>query len=207
MGRLPAYILEHAGDLKLDVSILCLEANPTAVAHLRQRFAHEERVTVLEGTLEPWCEEAELEERFAGLSPFLHGTDLVVTELLGCFGDNEFMPELLGAVRRLFLTPGALSIPASYTCYVQPVASAQLDRLFAPGARSAEAGYLLSPPRDTVFLAAQPLQLYQRSCLACEPHLLASVTCEAEAETLTGREGGPVPPRERLAACALPVLI
>ena len=37
---------------------------------------------------------------------------MFVSELLGSFGGNEFLPELVAAVRRLFLHPDSLVVPA-----------------------------------------------------------------------------------------------
>lgn len=40
--------------------------------------------------------------------------DILVSELLGSFGDNELSPECLDGAQR-FLAPGGINIPASYT--------------------------------------------------------------------------------------------
>ncbi|KIJ12820.1 hypothetical protein PAXINDRAFT_117778 [Paxillus involutus ATCC 200175] len=51
--------------------------------------------------------------------------DILVSELLGSFGDNELSPECLdGAVR--FLKPDGISIPASYTAHLAPLSSSKL---------------------------------------------------------------------------------
>ncbi|KAF9236733.1 PRMT5-domain-containing protein [Melanogaster broomeanus] len=51
--------------------------------------------------------------------------DVLVSELLGSFGDNELSPECLdGAVR--FLKPDGISIPASYTAHLAPLSSSKL---------------------------------------------------------------------------------
>jgi len=51
--------------------------------------------------------------------------DILVSELLGSFGDNELSPECLDGAAR-FLRPGGLSIPAAYTSYLQPVTASKL---------------------------------------------------------------------------------
>lgn len=51
--------------------------------------------------------------------------DILVSELLGSFGDNELSPECLDGAQR-FLKPGGISIPASYTSYLQPITSTKL---------------------------------------------------------------------------------
>ena len=56
--------------------------------------------------------------------------DIIVSELLGSFGDNELSPECLDGAQHL-LKPGAISIPTSYTSYLAPVTSAKLYNALA----------------------------------------------------------------------------
>ncbi len=51
--------------------------------------------------------------------------DIVVSELLGSFGDNELSPECLYDAQHLFKAD-AISIPSSYTSFVGPLQSAKL---------------------------------------------------------------------------------
>ncbi|KAJ9098885.1 hypothetical protein QFC19_006223 [Naganishia cerealis] len=51
--------------------------------------------------------------------------DIVVSELLGSFGDNELSPECLDGAGR-FLKPEGISIPASYTAHLAPLSSSKL---------------------------------------------------------------------------------
>ena len=51
--------------------------------------------------------------------------DILVSELLGSFGDNELSPECLDGAQS-FLRPGGISIPAAYTSYVTPLSSSKL---------------------------------------------------------------------------------
>ncbi|KAG8825337.1 methyltransferase protein [Serendipita sp. 411] len=55
----------------------------------------------------------------------LEQADILVSELLGSFGDNEASPECLDGAMR-FLKPDGISIPASYTTYLSPVSSPRL---------------------------------------------------------------------------------
>jgi len=52
-------------------------------------------------------------------------TDILVSELLGSFGDNELSPECLDGAQR-FLKPDGVSIPQSYTSYLAPMTSFKL---------------------------------------------------------------------------------
>ena len=56
--------------------------------------------------------------------------DMIVSELLGSFGDNELSPECLDGAQHL-LKPGAISIPTSYTSYLAPVTSSKLYNALA----------------------------------------------------------------------------
>jgi len=51
--------------------------------------------------------------------------DILVSELLGSFGDNELSPECLDGAMR-FLKPDGISIPASYTAHLAPLSSSRL---------------------------------------------------------------------------------
>lgn len=48
--------------------------------------------------------------------------DMLVSELLGSWGDNELSPECLDGAQR-FLKDGGVSIPQEYTSYVAPMSS------------------------------------------------------------------------------------
>jgi protein arginine N-methyltransferase 5 len=61
--------------------------------------------------------------------------DVLVSELLGSFGDNELSPECLDGAQRVLKRRGeggpgpggvGVSIPAAYTSFLQPVAAAKL---------------------------------------------------------------------------------
>ncbi|MCH85606.1 protein arginine N-methyltransferase 1.5-like, partial [Trifolium medium] len=51
--------------------------------------------------------------------------DILVSELLGSFGDNQLAPECLDGAQR-FLKEDGISIPSSYTSFLQPVKNANL---------------------------------------------------------------------------------
>jgi len=51
--------------------------------------------------------------------------DVLVSELLGSFGDNELSPECLDGAQR-FLKDDGISIPKSYTSYLAPISSSKL---------------------------------------------------------------------------------
>lgn len=51
--------------------------------------------------------------------------DILVSELLGSFGDNELSPECLDGAQRLLKADG-ISIPCSYTSFLAPVTTSKL---------------------------------------------------------------------------------
>ncbi|KJH53034.1 zinc finger, C3HC4 type [Dictyocaulus viviparus] len=53
--------------------------------------------------------------------------DIIVSELLGSFGDNELSPECLDGVTP-FLKPSTISIPQTYTSYVAPIMSLNIHQ-------------------------------------------------------------------------------
>ncbi|KAL4919768.1 PRMT5 arginine-N-methyltransferase-domain-containing protein [Aspergillus aurantiobrunneus] len=54
------------------------------------------------------------------------GIDIVVSELLGSFGDNELSPECLDGVNHLLNPVHGISIPASYTAHLTPISAPKL---------------------------------------------------------------------------------
>ncbi|KAL2821650.1 PRMT5 arginine-N-methyltransferase-domain-containing protein [Aspergillus granulosus] len=52
--------------------------------------------------------------------------DIVVSELLGSFGDNELSPECLDGINHLLNPVHGISIPASYTAHLTPISAPKL---------------------------------------------------------------------------------
>jgi protein arginine N-methyltransferase 5 len=52
--------------------------------------------------------------------------DILVSELLGSFGDNELSPECLDGARRFLKRDGGISIPAEYVSLAAPLSSQKL---------------------------------------------------------------------------------
>lgn len=56
-----------------------------------------------------------------------HRADIIVSELLGSFGDNELSPECLDGVQQCgILKKNCVSIPQNYTAFIAPVSSSRL---------------------------------------------------------------------------------
>jgi protein arginine N-methyltransferase 5 len=90
-----------------------IEKNPNAVLTLESRNAEQwgGRVTVVATDMRRWKPEVR--------------ADILVSELLGSFGDNELSPECLDGAQA-FLAPDGVSIPASSTSFLTPLSAPKL---------------------------------------------------------------------------------
>jgi protein arginine N-methyltransferase 5 len=97
------------------IRVFAVEKNPNAVVTLEQQKAEMwgEQVTVISSDMRDWN------------PPEADYADILVSELLGSFGDNELSPECLDGAQK-FLKTGGISIPASYTSYIGPLQSSKL---------------------------------------------------------------------------------
>lgn len=94
---------------------ILVEQNPNAVVTLRALVVAEQwsNVTVVSEDMRRWK------------PPNGEKADIMVSELLGSFGDNELSPECLDGAQH-FLKEGGVSIPQDYTSYLAPLAAAKL---------------------------------------------------------------------------------
>jgi len=95
------------------VTVSAVEKNENALPALllKNRDKWENRVTIVNEDMRSW-DPAEK-------------CDVLVSELLGSFGDNELSPECLDGAQR-YLKPDGVSIPSRYTSYLGPIQSRKL---------------------------------------------------------------------------------
>jgi len=96
------------------MTVFAVEKNPNAVVTLLSRCRRDpgwEVVTVVSCDMRAWDAPSH--------------ADIIVSELLGSWGDNELSPECLDGAQR-YLKPGGISIPVDYTSYVAPLSSSKL---------------------------------------------------------------------------------
>ncbi|CAI5956562.1 unnamed protein product [Closterium sp. NIES-65] len=113
-GPLVRASLQAAAEAGRKLKVYAVEKNPNAVVTLHSLVALEgwqDMVTIVSSDMRSWK------------APEL--ADILVSELLGSFGDNELSPECLDGAQR-FLKPDGISIPASYTSYIGPITSSKL---------------------------------------------------------------------------------
>ncbi|KAF7330502.1 Protein arginine N-methyltransferase [Mycena venus] len=96
-----------------DAFVYAVEKNPNAYITLQGRKEAEwgDRVTLIFGDM-----------RFIEVP---EEADILISELLGSFGDNELSPECLDGAMR-FLKSDGISIPSSYTAHLAPLQSSKL---------------------------------------------------------------------------------
>ncbi|KAJ7170626.1 shk1 kinase-binding protein 1 [Mycena crocata] len=96
-----------------DAQVYAVEKNPNAYVTLQGRKEAEwdSKVTLVFGDM-----------RFIDVP---EQADILISELLGSFGDNELSPECLDGAMR-FLKPDGISIPSSYTAHLAPLSSSKL---------------------------------------------------------------------------------
>jgi protein arginine N-methyltransferase 5 len=122
-GPLIAASVRAARSLGLFVRIVAVEKNPNAVVTLRNRV-RDEGWNQTTCTVTIHCSDMRI------WKPEDHGlprADMVVSELLGSWGDNEASPECLDVVlRQCVREVTGVCIPQAYTSYIAPVASSRL---------------------------------------------------------------------------------
>jgi len=97
------------------IRVFAVEKNPNAVVTLQQQQLElwGNKVKVISSDMRDWNPPPE------------DYADILVSELLGSFGDNELSPECLDGAQK-FLKPGGISIPYSYTSFIGPLQSSKL---------------------------------------------------------------------------------
>ncbi|XP_057813500.2 protein arginine N-methyltransferase 1.5 isoform X1 [Cryptomeria japonica] len=113
-GPLVRCSLQAARETGRKLRVYAVEKNPNAVVTLNSLIRLEgwqDIVTVVSGDMRQWAAPEK--------------ADILVSELLGSFGDNELSPECLDGAQR-FLKDDGISIPSSYTSFIQPITASKL---------------------------------------------------------------------------------
>ncbi|CAI2170057.1 20379_t:CDS:10 [Funneliformis geosporum] len=112
-GPLVTRSINAAEKAKRKVRIYAVEKNPNAFVILQNMKSEVwgDKVTILFGDMR----KLKAPEK----------ADILVSELLGSFGDNELSPECLDGAQK-FLKPDGISIPSSYRTFISPISSSKL---------------------------------------------------------------------------------
>ncbi|KAI0479467.1 PRMT5 arginine-N-methyltransferase-domain-containing protein [Xylariaceae sp. FL0804] len=139
-GPLVTRALRASEQTGVPVKVWAVEKNPNAYVYLQRqnRDAWGGRVTVVKTDMRAWqgpssspvTTSAAADPGGGGGGPpvAVGKVDILVSELLGSFGDNELSPECLDGIQHVLAPGHGISIPRSYTAHLSPVAS---PRLFA----------------------------------------------------------------------------
>lgn len=114
-GPLVSRCLEAARRASRTVRIVALEKNPNAIVGLRERAANEWGQDVVRVEMGDMRTVKVPQEK----------ADMIVSELLGSFGDNELSPECLDGAMRI-LKPNGICIPRAYSSYITPICTPKL---------------------------------------------------------------------------------
>jgi len=113
-GPLIRASLRAAEAAKRQIKIYAVDKNPNAIISLKNHHVNlnwGEKVTIVDSDMRVWNAPEK--------------ADVLVSELLGSFGDNELSPECLDGAQR-FLKDDGISIPSSYTSFIAPLSSSKL---------------------------------------------------------------------------------
>ena len=131
-----AHCFSHADLLILLFQLYAVEKNESALIILRNLVKDPlfSDVTIVDSDMRDWQPPEK--------------ADILVSELLGSFSDNELSPECLDGAQRLLKADG-LSVPSEYTSYVAPLSSRKLYNNVvtqgqqSPGENASHMGYVV----------------------------------------------------------------
>lgn len=120
-GPLVQRALNASQSTGVPIKVYAIEKNPNAYVLLQRRNAESwgGRVTVVKTDMRAW--------KGPSLSDGTFGkVDILISELLGSFADNELSPECLDGVQHVLNPEHGISIPSSYTAHFTPIATPKL---------------------------------------------------------------------------------
>lgn len=140
-GPLVTRALQASTQTGIKIQCWAVEKNPNAFLLLQRRNATDDlwnnQVRVVKSDMRHWTGPTTAEST-------AH-VDILVSELLGSFGDNELSPECLDGVQHLLHPAHGVSIPQSYTAHITPLSSPRLynDLLSRSGIEKWELPYVV----------------------------------------------------------------
>ncbi|PSN73335.1 arginine N-methyltransferas-like protein [Corynespora cassiicola Philippines] len=120
-GPLVTRALNASANTGIPVKVYAIEKNQNAYV-LLQRHNIEDwggRVTVVKTDMRAWKGPTQPDGSFGKV-------DILVSELLGSFADNELSPECLDGVQHVLNAEHGISIPASYTAHFTPISTPKI---------------------------------------------------------------------------------
>ncbi|PFH58921.1 hypothetical protein XA68_13048 [Ophiocordyceps unilateralis] len=120
-GPLVTRALRAAELTGVAIEVWAVEKNPNAYVYLLRQNQTEwgGRVNVVKADMRTW--KGPIVSERADTGPVYGKVDVLISELLGSFGDNELSPECLDGIQHVLAEPHGISIPSSYTAHLSPV--------------------------------------------------------------------------------------
>jgi type II protein arginine methyltransferase len=112
----------HAAEIVgAQVEVWAVEKNPNAYVLLQRtnREVWNHQVTVIKSDMRSWKGPSYPDGTFGKV-------DILVSELLGSFADNELSPECLDGVQHVLNPTYGISVPSSYSAFLTPIATPRL---------------------------------------------------------------------------------
>lgn len=139
-GPLVTRALQASQDTGIPIRCFAVEKNPNAHVLLLRRNARDPlwggRVTVVQSDMRSWQGPAVLGADGQPQEPVAYEkVDILISELLGSFADNELSPECLDGVQHVLHPGHGVNIPQRYSAHCTPIATPRLraDLLSRPG--------------------------------------------------------------------------
>ncbi|KAF2637129.1 Skb1 methyltransferase [Massarina eburnea CBS 473.64] len=120
-GPLVTRALNASEKTGIPVKVYAIEKNPNAYVLLLRHNADTwgGKVTVVKTDMRAWKGPARSDGTFGKV-------DILVSELLGSFADNELSPECLDGVQHVLNPEHGISIPSSYTAHFTPLSTPKI---------------------------------------------------------------------------------
>jgi protein arginine N-methyltransferase 5 len=120
-GPLVTRALNASASTGVPVKVYAIEKNPNAYVLLQRHNVEtwKGRVTVVKTDMRAWKGPTQADGTFGKV-------DILVSELLGSFADNELSPECLDGVQHVLNPKDGISIPSSYTAHFTPLSTPKL---------------------------------------------------------------------------------
>ncbi|PHH53704.1 Protein arginine N-methyltransferase 5 [Ceratocystis fimbriata CBS 114723] len=127
-GPLVTRALSASKTTGVPIEAWAVEKNPNAYVYLlrQNEFVWERQVTVVKTDMRAW--KGPLLSESTSEKPVYGKVDILVSELLGSFGDNELSPECLDGIQHVLAKPHGISIPHSYTAHLTPLSTPKLHQ-------------------------------------------------------------------------------
>ncbi|KAI1340009.1 PRMT5 arginine-N-methyltransferase-domain-containing protein [Xylariaceae sp. FL0016] len=124
-GPLVTRALKASASTGVPVKVWAVEKNPNAYVYLLRQNQKEWAgcVTVVKTDMRAW--KGPVISKADDNEPVYGKVDILVSELLGSFADNELSPECLDGIQHV-LAPEGISIPSSYTAHLSPISTPRI---------------------------------------------------------------------------------